>query len=120
MRREVVSLSSVFLLISVCAVRQTSGELRNSTGCGVGGAGLFKIQGGSPVGPWPWLCGLEVNRTLKCGATIIQTSPHHTLLLTAAHCLRDGDHLLVVCGNPLLQNSSLVQGVTLTVRESLI
>ena len=60
MRTEVVSLSSVFLLISLCAVSQTSGELRNSTGCGAGGAQLFKIQGGSPVGPWPWLCVLAL------------------------------------------------------------
>ena len=112
----------VFLLISL-SVSQTSGEVRNTTGCGAGGAKLVKIQGGSPVGPWPWLCGLEVDRRLRCGATIIQTSPHLTILLTAAHCFHDigdGDHLQVVCGNPHLQNSSLVNGVTLTVRGDLI
>ena len=118
MRRVAVcSSSSVLLLISVCVAR---GELRNSTDCGGGAARLVKIQGGSPLGPWPWLCGLQVNTRLRCGATVIQTSPSRTLLLSAAHCLGDlgpADLLQVVCGDPLLQNSSLVDGVALTVRK---
>ena len=131
--RTVGCLSSVFLLISLFVVSQSSAELRNTTGkpplpslpsnfcpgCGTGAAGLSKIQGGSPAGPWPWLCGLEVNSRLRGGATIIQTRPDLTILLSAAHCLRVAaeDQLQIVCGDPHRQNFSLVGGVTLNVRK---
>ena len=125
--RTLECLSSVSLLISVCVVSESRGEVRevrNITGCGTGASGatkLTKIQGGSPSGPWPWLCGLEVNRRLKCGATIIQTSPSQTILLSAAHCVEvdEGEEVQVVCANPHLKNNSLVNGVTLTVRDGL-
>ena len=60
-----------------------------------------------------------MNRSLRCGATVIQATSEHTILLTAAHCLRldEGQELQAVCGDPHRQNSSLVQGVSLSVRE---
>ena len=56
-----------------------------------------RILGGCRVreGEMPWLCGLEV-REHQCGATLLQVQDHHTVLLTAAHCLNQVRQFMVM------------------------
>ena len=72
-----------------------------------------KIVGGCTVrgGEMPWLCGLEVESEMRCGATVLQAGPLATLLVT--------DQVQVVCAHPQLRGQSLVEGVSHSVTKIL-
>ena len=77
-------------------------SLALTLGCGLSGVPwecvTSKIVGGCLVRPGelPWLCGLEVEGELRCGATVIQLSSSHSILLTAAHCLQAASSVLAI------------------------